>query len=48
MQGYEAEMIMGALRAAGDNQTEAARRLEMPLRTLVRKIKALALKTKPG
>ncbi|WP_437901987.1 sigma 54-interacting transcriptional regulator [Sorangium sp. So ce327] len=38
---YEAEVILAALRAAGGNQTEAARRMGMPLRTFVRKISHL-------
>jgi DNA-binding NtrC family response regulator len=37
----EADLIQQALDACGGNQTEAARRLGMPLRTLVRKIKSL-------
>lgn len=47
MQGYEGKMIEDALRGAGGSQTEAARRLEMPLRTFVRKLKALGLKPRP-
>ena len=45
MQGYEGKMIEDALRASHGSQTEAARKLEMPLRTFVRKLKALGLKT---
>jgi two-component system response regulator AtoC len=37
----EADLIQTTLEACGGNQTEAARRLEVPLRTLVRKIKIL-------
>lgn len=44
MQGYESKLIEDALRAAGGNQTEAARRLDMPLRTFVRKVKLLGLR----
>jgi len=40
---YEAELLEAALREAGWNQTEAARRLGMPLRTLVHKLKALGI-----
>ncbi len=43
---YEGKMIYDALRAAHGNQTEAAKRLGMPLRTLVRKVKALGLKVR--
>jgi DNA-binding NtrC family response regulator len=39
-------MILEALRASGGNQSEAARRTGIPLRTLVRKIAALDLKSK--
>ena len=41
---YEGRVIEDVLRATAGNQTEAARRLNMPLRTLVRKIKTLGLK----
>jgi len=41
---YEAEIIVDALRAADWNQTEAARALGMPLRTLVHKLKTLGIK----
>jgi DNA-binding NtrC family response regulator len=40
----EAAMLVEALRDAGWNQTQAARRLKMPLRTLQHKIKVLGLK----
>jgi DNA-binding NtrC family response regulator len=43
---YEAELLEAALREAGWNQTEAARRMGMPLRTLVHKLKALGI-TRP-
>jgi transcriptional regulator with GAF, ATPase, and Fis domain len=39
MERLEAEVLTQALREAGWNQTEAARQLQMPLRTLVYKIK---------
>jgi DNA-binding NtrC family response regulator len=41
---YEAELILAALRKHDGNQTAAARALDMPLRTLVHKIKALGIK----
>ncbi|HVE81884.1 MAG TPA: sigma-54 dependent transcriptional regulator, partial [Myxococcales bacterium] len=42
----ERELLLDALRRHGGNQTEAARELQMPLRTLVHKIKTLGLKKK--
>jgi DNA-binding NtrC family response regulator len=44
IQRYEAELVLEALRASGWNQSEAARRLNMPLRTMVRKIRAYGFK----
>jgi DNA-binding NtrC family response regulator len=44
MSRHEARVLVDALRAAGWNQSEAARRLELPLRTLVHKIKAHGIK----
>ncbi|MGK3992717.1 sigma 54-interacting transcriptional regulator [Sorangium sp. So ce1024] len=44
LQRYEAEVIVAALRRTGWNQTEAARALGIPLRTLVHKLKALGIK----
>ncbi|WP_437752198.1 sigma 54-interacting transcriptional regulator [Sorangium sp. So ce1389] len=44
LQRCEADLIVEALRKAGGNQTEAARALGMPLRTLVYKLKALGIK----
>jgi DNA-binding NtrC family response regulator len=41
---YEVKLILGALDAAGGNQTEAARRLKVPLRTLAYKMKMLGIK----
>ncbi|MFK8001091.1 MAG: sigma-54 interaction domain-containing protein [Polyangiales bacterium] len=41
---YEAELILEALREANWNQTEAARRLEIPIRTLAHKIQKFDLK----
>jgi len=41
---FETEVIVAELRKADGNQTEAARRLGLPLRTLVHKIKALGIK----
>jgi DNA-binding NtrC family response regulator len=43
IQRHEAELILEALRESGWNQSEAARRLNMPLRTMVRKIQAYGL-----
>jgi DNA-binding NtrC family response regulator len=40
---HEAELILQALREAGWNQTEAARRLKLPRRTLVYKLKTLGI-----
>ncbi|HZO16818.1 MAG TPA: sigma-54 dependent transcriptional regulator, partial [Polyangiaceae bacterium] len=40
---YEAHLIVEALRAEGGNQTHAARRLQIPLRTLVHRIKLLGI-----
>jgi transcriptional regulator with PAS, ATPase and Fis domain len=40
---YEKQLIVDALRAESGNQTQAARRLKIPLRTLVHKIKQLAI-----
>ena len=42
----EARMILDALRETQGNQTEAARRIGMPLRTFVRKLGALRRKGK--
>ena len=47
LQEVEAAVLREALEAAGWNQSEAARRLGMPIRTLSHKAKALGLK-KPG
>jgi len=44
LQRYESQLILDALRATRWNQTEAARTLGMPLRTLVHKIKVLDIK----
>jgi len=44
VQRYETEVIVETLRAASDNQSEAARRLQMPLRTLVHKMKVYGIK----
>ena len=44
VQSYERKIIAEALAAAFGNQTEAAKRLNMPLRTFVRKVKALNLR----
>jgi two-component system response regulator AtoC len=41
---FEAELILRALRQHGGNQTAAARSLDMPLRTLVHKIRTLGIK----
>jgi len=44
VQTYERKIIAEALAACSGNQTEAAKRLNMPLRTFVRKVKALNLR----
>ena len=44
MAKHEIEVIVRALRLTDNNQTEAARRLKMPLRTLVHKIKVHDIK----
>jgi DNA-binding NtrC family response regulator len=44
LQRYESQLILDALRSVRWNQTEAARLLGMPLRTLVHKIKAFDIK----
>jgi DNA-binding NtrC family response regulator len=41
---YEVKLLTDALDAAGGNQSRAAELLQMPLRTLVHKIKAYGLK----
>jgi DNA-binding NtrC family response regulator len=41
---FETRLILSALKVSQWNQTEAARRLRMPLRTLVHKIKAYGIK----
>jgi DNA-binding NtrC family response regulator len=41
---FETDLIIDALRKAQGNQTEAAKMLRMPLRTLVHKIKTLGIK----
>ena len=41
---YECRLIIEALRSSGWNQSEAARRLRMPRRTLVHKMKALGIR----
>lgn len=46
MQQYETQLILDALEHSLWNQTEAARRLKMPLRTLVHKLKALGINRK--
>ena len=44
MRKHEASVIEGALAACSGNQTEAARRLKMPLRTFVHKLKTLGIR----
>jgi two-component system response regulator AtoC len=41
---YEIQLILDALRRAEGNQTQAARLLKMPLRTMVHKIKMYGIK----
>jgi len=43
---YETELILRALHKANGNQTEAARALKLPLRTLVHKIQTYGIKKK--
>jgi len=43
-QAYEKRLIEEALAAAGGNQTEAARRLRMPIRTLTHKMQQLGVR----
>ncbi len=47
LQEYEARLILDTLLASGWNQTEAAKRLGMPIRTLAYKIKAFAITRPP-
>jgi DNA-binding NtrC family response regulator len=44
MARYETQMILEALRATGGNRTEAARRLQIPVRTLSHKIRRYGIK----
>ncbi|WP_437617538.1 sigma 54-interacting transcriptional regulator [Sorangium sp. So ce1151] len=44
LEQIEADLLLEALRASDWNQTEAARRLELPLRTLQHKIKVYGIK----
>jgi DNA-binding NtrC family response regulator len=48
LQEYEVRMLLETLEASGWNQSEAARRLGMPIRTLSNKVKALGLKRPRG
>jgi DNA-binding NtrC family response regulator len=41
---YEVKLILEALEASRGNQTEAARRLKVPLRTLAHKMKILGIR----
>ncbi len=41
---YETELILDALRRADGNQTQAAKLLRMPLRTLVHKMRSLEIR----
>jgi two-component system, NtrC family, response regulator AtoC len=41
---YEVDLMLDALRRTRGNQTEAARLLKMPLRTLVHKLRAYGIK----
>ena len=45
-QRYETDLIVEALRRTGGNQTEAAKLLAMPVRTLAHKMKELGIKRK--
>jgi two-component system, NtrC family, response regulator AtoC len=44
LQAYESQILFDTLQATGWNQSEAARRLGMPIRTLAHRIKSLGLK----
>jgi DNA-binding NtrC family response regulator len=44
MRKYETLLVLAALRAAGGNQTEAAKRLELPRRTFQHKMKLLGIR----
>ena len=44
VRGYETQLILDALQRSEGNQTEAAKVLRMPLRTLVHKIKSYGIK----
>lgn len=44
LQAYEAQILFETLQATGWNQSEAARRLGVPIRTLSHKVKAFGLK----
>lgn len=44
LQAYEAQILFETLQATGWNQSEAARRLGVPIRTLSHKVKALGLR----
>jgi DNA-binding NtrC family response regulator len=44
---YEVQLILSALEVTGGNQTQAARLLKIPLRTLAYKIKTLGI-MRPG
>src|SRR5258706_8961258 len=46
VRNYETELILKALHKANGNQTEAARALNLPLRTLVHKIQTYNIKKK--
>ena len=48
VQRYEAELIVAALKRCNWNQTEAAKRLRMPRRTLVHKIKHHGIRRPQG
>jgi DNA-binding NtrC family response regulator len=50
VKSYEVDLILDALRRTGGNQTEAARLLRMPVRTLAHKIQLYGLKKRfePG
>ena len=48
MERLESEVLLQALDQTGGNQSEAARRLQMPRRTLVHKVKVLGLRDGEG
>ena len=44
VQQFESDLILSALQECDGNQTEAAKKLQMPLRTLTHKMKTYGIK----